>query len=237
LWCNFESALDSLDLHYLFKRYVTFPQNGWDEKEWHDSIMFGNERVKDIIDNIPILIKKWAEEISTNVKPHFSNLSAESKYLSFNYTLTLEQIYNIPPANICHIHESVKNDAKLVVGFNSPVSANNLPAKSDEEEKAQTMFVESQNRLVKPKQQQIEKNIEFFSSLNNTDRIIVIGHSLSQVDLRYFVEVKRSIKDNAKWYFSWFNSDDIERIMHLVKPAKYQQNFIDDYELFDLTNL
>jgi hypothetical protein len=137
---------------------------------------------------------------------------------------------------MCHIHESVRNDSKLIVGFNSPKSTNNLPAKSDEEEKAQRLFVESLNSLVKPKQKQIERNKDFFTSLHDIDQIIVIGHSLSHVDLGYFAEVMRSVKRNSKWYFSTFGSADINRVMRFVKLVNYQQAYIDNYEWFDLSN-
>ena len=235
LWSNFESALESYDLHELYNQYIPFPQNN-SQEEWDNNIVIGTKNVKTIIDNIPILLKKWAEEIRVNVSPFLMHLSPESKYLSFNYTLTLEKIYHIPESHICHIHEKVKGDSKLIVGNDLQISTNNLPANSDEEEKSQVLFVKALNGLAKPKQHQIDKYHSFFASLSNINNIVVIGHSLAPVDLRYFGEVKQSVKKNTKWYFSMYTHDDIDRVMHFVKPALLQQNYIDNFELFNLKN-
>ena len=236
LWCNFEKALEEMKLSYLFKEYVNWPNNNWDDKEWEANILQGDKRVKEIVNNIPILINEWAEQISVNVKPLFSGLSPESKYLSFNYTLTLENVYHIPEINICHIHERVKNGTQLIVGHNSQLSTNNLPANSDEEERAMAMFVETNNGLVKPVRQQIDKYRTFFNNLSNVDTVVVIGHSLAHVDLRYFCEVRRSIKENAKWLFSKYTSEDVNRVMAFVHPAKSYPNNIYNFDIFDINN-
>jgi hypothetical protein len=236
LWSNFENALEIYDLHDIYKQYVPFPDRNCSE-EWNKNIQLGAKQVKKMIDNIPLLMKEWAENIMTNLKPVFTGLSSDSKYLSFNYTLTLENVYQIPPANICYIHERINSKSKLIVGHNLQRTIENLPAKSDEEEKAQAMFVEIINGLVKPKEQQMEKHHAFFDSLRNIDRIIVIGHSMAKVDLGYFGEVKRSVMEGAKWYFSKYTPDDIQKTMVFIKPAKLQSNFIKDYDFFDLSNI
>jgi len=236
LWSNFEKALETYDLHDIYKQYVPFPDKNCSE-EWNKIIQSGAKEVEKIIESIPLRIKEWAEDINTNLKPVFTGLSNNSRYLSFNYTLTLENIYRIDPSNICYIHEKIKSKSKLIVGHNLQISTENLPAKSDEEERAQAMFVGILNRLAKPKGQQIERHRAFFNSLNNIDRIIVIGHSMARVDLGYFGEVKRSVKENAKWYFSTYTPDDIQKAMVFIKPAKLQANFIKDYDFFDLSNI
>lgn len=58
------------------------------------------------------------------------------------------------------------------------------------------------------------KNQVYFKSLENIKEIVVIGHSLSQVDYPYFKEI---IKNNTnsielKWYISWYSSEDLKRI-------------------------
>ena len=235
LWCNFENALETMDLPYLCKQYVPIPNDNLNEKEWNNNILLAGESVKEIILNIPVLLKDWARHIGIDVMPHFSNLSVLSKYLSFNYTLTLESVYKISLQNVCHIHGRVNGDSKLIVGFNSPKSTYNLPARSDEDEKAQALFVQSQNSLVKPTHQQIQKHREFFDSLSQIDRVIVIGHSMAHVDLRYFGEVKRLVKANAKWYFSTYSQEDVNRALSVIKPARQQPSYIENYELFDLS--
>ena len=235
LWSNFESALEDIDLQFLFKKYVPYPNDVWDGNEWNKNISLGSNHVKDVIDRIPLLLKEWASNINIDVNPIFPTLSPESKYLTFNYTLTLENVYNIPEENICHIHEKITSKSDLIIGFDSPKFINNHPAEIDDEERAYAQFTKLQNTLVKPKLQQIEKYRSFFSSLSNINTIIVIGHSLSWVDLRYFSEIKRSIIGNAKWYFSTYQQEDYARVLSFVKPARLQPNYIKKFDFCDLS--
>ena len=215
LWSNFESALAYYDTHDLYKGNITLPEDTWDDSAWDSNIEEGTGKVSKMVDEIPLLMKAWVEQIRTNKPPQF-NLSPSSKYLTFNYTKTLEDVYHIPFENICYIHENIDSNSKLIIGHDSPKSTNNLPAKSDEEERAQIIFVEVMNRLIKPKNQQIDKNCHFFNSLQDITTVIEIGHSMAPVDLKYFEEVRKSVAKEALWHFSCYSESDKTKMNRFV---------------------
>ena len=72
----------------------------------------------------------------------------------------------------------------------------------------------------------IEKQSGFFHSLSDIDRVTVIGHSLSEVDMDYFYEVKRSIRSDARWTVSYHSDDDIRRIKTFVRKMEIEQDHI-----------
>jgi hypothetical protein len=218
LWSNFESALETYDLHKMYEQYVPLPENTWNDEEWERSILSGTDKISHIANELPALLKKWAKNIRIGAEPRYE-LSPESKFLTFNYTNTLEKLYHIPHGNICHIHESIDGETKLIVGHDFQRATNDLPAKSDEEEKAQAAFVEIMNGMAKPKRQQIEKNRVFFSSLRDITTVIEIGHSMAPVDLIYFEEVRKSVAKDALWYFSVFSEKDKTKMKLFVQPA------------------
>jgi hypothetical protein len=64
----------------------------------------------------------------------------------------------------------------------------------------------------------LAKNQDYFKSLEDIKKIVVIGHSLSDVDHPYFKEIIKYNIDSTelKWYFSWYSVDDLRRITRFV---------------------
>ena len=63
------------------------------------------------------------------------------------------------------------------------------------------------------------RNQSYFASLSSIKQVVVIGHSLSEVDDPYFREI---IKNHGKtpdmeWYISWYSPDDLRRIDRFMK--------------------
>lgn len=56
----------------------------------------------------------------------------------------------------------------------------------------------------------------FFNSLANIRQIIVLGHSLNDVDLPYFDKIIQATGKNTLWKFSFYNTKDIERINKFI---------------------
>ena len=86
----------------------------------HKGVPFSEELITE--DNVSFVlevnensgIKKEDElEILSNKK---IKLDKNSKFLNFNYTNTLEKIYNIEPYNIIYIHNSVHNQENIILG-------------------------------------------------------------------------------------------------------------------------
>ncbi|MDE7456288.1 MAG: hypothetical protein K2M96_06210 [Prevotella sp.] len=89
------------------------------------------------------------------------------------------------------------------------------------------------NTLAKDKNKQIERNRLFFLWLRESiSHVVVLGHSLADIDLRYFGEILKIVPRDAKWYFSAHSERDEKKVHVLVKPASSQPNRIPNYEIF-----
>lgn len=64
------------------------------------------------------------------------------------------------------------------------------------------------NRLHKDTSSIIRHNASFFCSLSGIMHVVVIGHSVNEVDWSYFYEVNKSVGSNALWHFHYHSSDD-----------------------------
>ena len=64
----------------------------------------------------------------------------------------------------------------------------------------------------------IDQHQSFFDSLKEVRKIVILGHSLSEVDMPYFDKIADSImKDQVEWEISYHTQEDIHRIHHFCK--------------------
>ena len=64
----------------------------------------------------------------------------------------------------------------------------------------------------------IYQNASFFDSLKDIKRIVVVGHSLADVDMPYFEKIMDSVdKDQVQWEIYYHTDRDIKNINHFCK--------------------
>lgn len=218
LWKDFEEAIGQYDANNIHNEFFQGVDNGLFNKDVQERV---TERIKPFINKIPKYMKEWAENIDgmSNSKV-FDGLNEKHKYLTFNYTLLLENNYQIPLCNICHIHGSV-NDEKIIVGHNNKKDITLDYNNKSNTELSKRNIIELMNTNVKPVYELISKNINFFSSLNNVSKIIVVGHSLAKVDMPYFIEVANRVKSDSIWHFCWHTPKDEEIVMNFTKEIPF----------------
>ncbi len=213
LWTDFEEALGRCDIQSVHTAYAGKEDNIiYDTAYQHRAGRF----VHSVFEKIPIYLKEWAMQIDTKSIKQKMNIGKESLYLTFNYTRILEDVYQIAPSKIWHIHGDVKNDSPLITGHN-----NDYPYYFDEigsdnlKISCEALSREAQS-LFKPVQTIIRTNQDFFNSLNRINKVIVFGHSLSAIDMPYFKQVVYHVQDDTKWFFIVHDDKTKDKYMDIV---------------------
>lgn len=238
LWSNFEEALGSYDIDEIYNCYYKRPEDSLGKNKWDIAAERVVKQVSDVCKKIRPLIKRWAEnEINIEaVKENtiLKNLfSPKSKYLTFNYTKVLESVYHIPPIQICHIHGVVDEDEELITGHNIIGKiGGDLTSQTDEEEKAKQNIIRVMNNLAKDPKQRIVLNEAFFLGLEDITNVVVLGHSLADIDMGYFGRLLSQISQEAHWYFAYHFIKDKNAIQRFVQPAKLQKRRIQNHIIF-----
>ena len=122
--------------------------------------------------------------------------------MSFNYTHTLENIYNVPMNNIKYIHGCV---ADKLYSFGQKIKYGHRIGISSCDPNRQTLLTETAKNV----REIIEQNESYFSGLNNVETIKIFGHSYSDIDFPYFETINYYAKE-AKWEFGWHKCKDIQ---------------------------
>lgn len=208
LWSNFENVLRTYDSQELYHQLRHKTDDVWDDEALTKSVQELNELVK----KIRPLMKEWASNIDIKHIPpeRRLELSEESFFLTFNYTKVLEDFYGIPESHICHIHGSIDNE-EILTGHDYTTAPHNVYANTDEEERPRRKIVEIMNTLDKKVTNNIKTN-PFFDTLQEISNIVVIGHSMSIIDIPYFHAVRTKVCPNSNWYFSIYDGQETRYI-------------------------
>lgn len=216
LWSDLERELPNLNQDALF---------GWatiNNKEWNQNSKGYKKFVDEIrneidyIEGLKLYFTEWVESISLAKVSRKYNLPSEGCwYLTFNYTHTLENIYHIPVERILHIHGKAKRlFSQLVVGHN--MSDEQVDEKFSSDNEIEVEVSKEVADLVKGWRKDtdgiIAANEVFFNSLSYVTDVYVLGHSMNDIDLPYYVKVKQSVSSNATWHISVYHDEKEKRL-------------------------
>lgn len=222
LWSNFEIALGAYDHNSLYHEFADMFEMDYDHTmrcaaQKEDATI---SAIGYILEDIRPIFAKWVDSINIKGVEKDLNLYTESKYITFNYTRTLENIYGIPKNNILHIHGCASNGEDIVVGHANIVDPSSVSSEDEDmmlyEENGKIQIIEAMNKLAKDVKGVMSRHMGFFKSLSNIQHVIVYGHSLSDIDRPYFRLIKDSISPKADWLFSKHSKKDISQINSLT---------------------
>ena len=248
-WRNFEEALYSLDIEAIIDDYTWLVESSSIDKDGVFNPFWEDQNYEDIANDIKVsvrmiryLFEQWIDEIDIINVPRLSInnvMDRESLFLTFNYTETLEKIYDVPPVLIDHIHglryrasDYIDENShfpntlgELIVGHGCGESRNFNPESISRE----MILEETIQELRKPVETLIRKHSSFWTRLqhNNIKEIYSFGFSYAEVDLPYVREIIASIQSlhnnvDRTWYLNRF--DDIpDKETGRVKNIDYEQ--------------
>ena len=247
-WCNFENDLASFDAEQFYSDYDNVSEGTGDQENPQRSDYNGVE--DEIIDEsgkmhseIRESFWNWINDISeTEIEQKNMHFEKDALFLSFNYTPTLEKVYNIP--NVFHIHGYIGdgNDEKLVFGHGMEVLEGEIPELDENGESNRTPSYDAEAashilfyQFQKPVKNIIDENQSFFDSLKDVEKVVVLGHSLNDIDMLYILKIKKCISKKSSWLIVYYDNKDKERAkdaMNIIGCDKKQYELLtwDEYE-------
>ncbi len=246
-WRDFENSLAQLNINYYAnKKGNLYDPEYINEGSIEEKMKYASKKVNEEFDKIKKSLRfdfqKWLSKAYENCtkkkKIQFPN--EDSIFLTFNYTKTLEDIYEIDAKHVYHIHGVIDDRDSMVVGHGLGEEELNDMLKSQEprigEVWSKKFNMKTRLQLVTPKHKElailsslesivslkkdvgrcIEKNQQFFNEILGVERIYVYGFSFSSIDMPYLEKIIRRTKPETHWVISWYSQDDKRRIMDFV---------------------
>lgn len=246
IWADFENSLGSLNLDLMGRRNIVdmwlddfgyYDDEDAGAAEFYMVVEAATSPIINLVNELQPAFRRWVNslEVGTDDRPLADLIRSDGKVLDFNYTEFVETLYGVH--DVCYIHGNRKKKGKLILGHRPGAEG----FFHERERKPQTyrqavidvaqdsvfdLIGKYDEELTKNSQEIIKKHQSFFNGLAGVDQIIVIGHSISQVDWDYFIEIKKRT-EKVHWYFGIFGLNDLKNMEDLIQTLG-----IKEYSIF-----
>lgn len=230
-WAEFEETLGELNFSDLFQEELNVYDDDNFINPWKTEInyeVFGYE-LFELMQNLKLFFEERIKKIHIDKsleKTEIKKLLKEKNaiFLNFNYTHTLEKIYDIK--NVLHIHGDV--ELEIYVGHGKEI------LESDDIYVNNCSYVGAQNSILtsfkKPVKKIIKKNKPFFTTeIKNLKEIYVFGFSFSNVDIDYFKEIFKNT--NSKKIIIYLNKYDSTKFKD-YKTKLINAGFLGKFDIY-----
>lgn len=245
LWSSFEEALSILDEEQLQDDnscyLLGYGDENWRDSAHHDFQYMVGEALS-FASDIPKHFSKWISGIDTHVCPIISAniINSNCLFLNFNYTDTLEAVYGIPVGRILYIHGKALRGDNLVLGHHNDTLFQDEPIPEFQSEEERSFYYDNYSEDIRITEAQdiiksyfrqtykdtasiIGYNHLFFNSLSAINEVYILGHSLSEIDFDYFLEIKKRVPHTCKWYISYHdNMTNAQNLIYRLNLQSYQ---------------
>lgn len=181
------------------------------------------------INKLSYYLKLWIQSIRIrDIKAKTNMINAENKdiYVNFNYTGVLENVYKIDKNDVIHIHGSLrKYDNDLVIGHGNYDKIEQIRkriTKAEEifDEKETSICRALENYYLKTYKDVNRYKYKLWNLINkDIEEVIVIGHSVGEVDMPYFRDINVFSGKNAKWNVYYFSKNEKEIIYNNLRKC------------------
>ncbi|MHA6913282.1 bacteriophage abortive infection AbiH family protein [Ralstonia pseudosolanacearum] len=224
-WWQFETQLAYLDTDSLLDdaavHLASYGADDWSDAGHHDYEYELDRVVAAISSTLRLRFSEWVRQLvipsSTMVISKLLPLRGDARYLTFNYTNTLQRLYGIPDASVIHIHgAAARENDQLVLGHGWERTAADYFTHNIDPESADVRVIGGYEivdqyftETFKPTARVIETHQPVFRSLSSIKKIFIMGHSLSNVDLPYLLEIRRHLGNgDIQWQVSFHGSSE-----------------------------
>ena len=267
-WGQFELELGYPDMadyidNTAFENEPNYGSDDFRDSDYHRGQIIAENEMGSLINDVKGRFTEWVSSLPSPRGDKKIKLDKDDAFfINFNYTDTLQTLYNVKPEAILFIHGNVGYGTELILGHNRsfdeidseltpeiPSPPNNL---SDEDmvnwyeemadngenyihQSVRGEVVSQIHRLRKDAEKIIKANRKAFKELKGTESVYIYGLSFSPVDRPYLDEIVRNVDPSTtKWEVSYFSDEDREKAEDFFKQKGIKEDLVSFVKLNDL---
>lgn len=263
-WSTFETHLVDFEvyddiLEIARENSINYGADDFRESDRYSGGVEAEQRFEETMTKILGYFGAWVDSLGDLTSEKEVNLDKDLDFITFNYTLTLENIYKIQADQVHHFHGKYGED-KYILGhgksyqeIEKSIRDNEpQPPKDISEEELHDWYAEqwdeayentmgyTASKLASYKKDTasiINANKPLFDAMTDLESITILGCSFSEIDTPYFSEAIRRVKDRSKLKFvvNWHSQKDLDKIEKFFKSEGIADNMVEKIKLDDIT--
>lgn len=235
LWKTFEFELGKMETSHIEEQFYepNYSSDEFRDGDYDDNAILVENEI-DFIEDLKQAFSEWISSVGGGViiEPKLA-FSFPAKFITFNYTFTLEEVYGISEDDILHIHGSIGQD--LVFGHDVDVSNwkklkmfGPQPDELDEayESEREVDYAVERGydvlgfmfyRLCKKVDRNLAKCDSFISNLHDIRKVVVLGATLANGDDTYLRSLNNRLSlADCEWNVYYFKEEEKECLRRIV---------------------
>ncbi|HAS3627365.1 TPA: hypothetical protein I6193_003629 [Vibrio cholerae] len=209
-WANFEESLGSFNqdsFHDNAAMQPSLEELGDEPKRlygYEDEIAIKKE---ELVRDITSAFNGWIRSVNVYAAKKLMHFYFPAYFINFNYTTTLQDVYKVNDSDVLHIHGKIGKELIFGHGRETDLS-------ESEDENNEPWFHETKREVSqvlsvfhKPVNDILARNRTILEGYDNVENIVVIGHSINNIDIPYFQCILNAYPD-ANWQN--YNYENIE---------------------------
>lgn len=222
-WSDYEQSLSNLDIDEIMVENEIYPDYLSDHEYDRDE---GISNMKNLTICLHDAINNALQEMVAEADNELEVLKESGTpirlfqsgdaILSFNYTSTLELLFEIPAdVQIFHIHGFGTSGGPLIFGYQKGLYEEQWIGSYNED---QDFYITKQREVVYDfyqawaKQYQLQSLATYLSKHKNINEVVVLGHSMGLVDAEYMNCINQIVQP-FEWKISYYDPQKICGIM------------------------
>lgn len=260
LWSDFEAGLSTLEFDEVLSEFSDYMGNPAASGKSHDWFTYSIELqrvVKELTEDLRKAFKAFILSVEYPDGPELLlQIDSKAKFFNFNYTDSLRHYYGVNKDSVLFIHSAAQNDDELVLGHGidpeefRPKDDTPPEGVSDEEleqwhewksdsydhvyELGKNALLQYYSAAEKTTSKIIVKHDSYFQQLGNVKKVIVIGHSLADVDRPYLAKIIQSVHDCAQWEISYYSENSAPELSQALLSIGLNSR---QFKLFQINEL
>ncbi|MCT6516116.1 bacteriophage abortive infection AbiH family protein [Proteus vulgaris] len=215
-WHDFENALGYFDAVGLFNNLneVSIALDSFKPSHIYGLEDEITEQTESHVATVKETFTHWVNQLDVSCAERKMIFPEDALFITFNYTSTLQSVYEIENDRILHIHGRAEMYDDLIFGHGKNIVE--PPEFYDDGESTWDMFSDAQRgaryplyALRKPVEDVLKHHENNFTQLSNVVEIVVIGHSLNKIDQLYFCRIAQ-ITEGAFWKVCFYSENEKE---------------------------
>ena len=264
-WSYFEVHLVDMDVYedildIVKENQIDYGAENFHEADRYDGAVEAEMKFEATMNVVLASFGEWIDSLGKLKSQKEVDLDKNADFITFNYTLTLEEQYEIAKEMVHHFHGKLGED-KYILGHGRTYRDIRDKIKENEEkpigvaeEELHDWYADQWDEAYentvnataskfasykKNVEMVISENEELYKKMGDLEKITIFGFSFSTIDNPYISEaIKRAKnKDTLEFVVTWHSATDLKNIDNFFTKEGIKQSQVNKIQLDTITTL